>query len=237
MYGRGTKIFFGFMAVTMVIGYPLVLLSSLPTFQNLLTGSTTGNGAQVKIVEKSREVVLDENCTVKSKPKAARLKRCKDALNEMGLAYQALATPDQPKPGEEPVEPENSQEYLDKSLESFQLLVALDPKDRESRQLLAGAYSNQQKFAQAVPLYKSLVKQDPDPDLVFALAISQQNAGENDAAIATYKRFIKLAPTDSRADTAKEAIKGLKEQAASGGGLGGAGGLDISGLGGGLNIG
>jgi tetratricopeptide (TPR) repeat protein len=218
-------------------GFPLMLLAGLPQFSDLILGTAAGDQAQVEIVEKSREKIIDNKCTVKSKPKGERLETCKEALQELGAAYQSLTIPDEPDPGEEPVEPENYDQNLEKSLEAYELLLALDPKDRDSRQVLASAYAQQGKYQQALPLYRELVKEQPDPDIVYALAITAQNAGETDEAIEAYQRVIKLAPESSDAETARESIKALKEQEARGG-AGAPGGLNIGGgAPGGLNLG
>lgn len=219
VYGRGTRLFFGFMAFVMVFGYPLLLLTAVPSFQELFLGQQSAQGATKSNVDDAREKVLDLNCAASKPPTGERLADCKRALEDLGAGYQALSYPDvdQQAAG---VLPPNSDESLAKSLESFKLLVRIDPEDRDSQEFLAGGFAQQGKYEQAMPIYERLLKDDPEnADLVFALANVAQQAGETDKAIATYRRFIKLAPEDQRAETAKETIEELKNPQA--GGLGG----------------
>lgn len=229
MYGRTTKIFFGFMAFVMVVGYPVLLLTALPSFQSMFLGQQTAQGATQSQVEDNREKVLELDCGSKTNPpKGKRLKDCKRALQDLGSAYQTLAsgTDEQQLTGEFPP---NAERDLDKSLEAFKLLVAIDPDDAESQEYLATSYSAQGLSARALPIFTKLVKEDPgNVQFVFAKANAAQGAGKTELALATYRRVIKLAPEDELAEIAREAIDQIENPEPSPG----LEGLDLSTVGG-----
>jgi tetratricopeptide (TPR) repeat protein len=208
------------MAFVMVFGYPLLLLTAIPSFQQIFLGQQSAQGATQGNVDDAREQVVKLRCGSKKPPTGDRLDDCKKALEELGAGYQALSYPssEEQAAGEFPP---NSEQNLEKSLEAFKLLVQVDPDDEESQEFLAGAYSQQQMYSQAMPIYQSLLEDDPDnADLVYALANSAQASGDTEQAIASYKRFVKLAPEDQRAETAQETIKELENpEAAQGGNL------------------
>jgi len=72
---------------------------------------------------------------------------------------------------------------------------------------MTGAYS------QAVGAYQAVAKVTPnDPSIQFALAQTAEQATDTKAAIAAYKRFLKLAPEDPTAPAVRQRIKQLKQQ-------------------------
>jgi DNA-binding SARP family transcriptional activator len=76
------------------------------------------------------------------------------------------------------------------------------------------AYTKLVKFTTAaVGIYKQLAKLSPK-DAITQLRLAQvaQSAGDSTTAIAAYKKFLQLAPTDPSAATAKKALKQLEAQ-------------------------
>jgi Flp pilus assembly protein TadD len=68
--------------------------------------------------------------------------------------------------------------------------------------------------ANAVTVYKRLIKLDPtNATNQFQLAQTAQVAGDNAVAVKAYKTFLKLAPNDALAATAKSDLKQLKASA------------------------
>jgi tetratricopeptide (TPR) repeat protein len=68
----------------------------------------------------------------------------------------------------------------------------------------------------AMRTYQRIARLDRrDPQLQLLLANSAEQAGDIQAAIGAYERFLKLAPEDSSAPAVKRAIKDLRKQAQS----------------------
>jgi tetratricopeptide (TPR) repeat protein len=66
--------------------------------------------------------------------------------------------------------------------------------------------------------YERIARLDPrDPQLQLLLASSAEQAGDLQAAIAAYERFLELAPEDSSAPAVRRALKELRKQAESSG--------------------
>jgi cytochrome c-type biogenesis protein CcmH/NrfG len=78
----------------------------------------------------------------------------------------------------------------------------------------SGAYQNIIKYeSDAVGTYKQLAKLNPkDATTQLRLAQVAEGAGDATTAIASYKRFLQLAPDDPLAATAKKALKSLQAQ-------------------------
>jgi tetratricopeptide (TPR) repeat protein len=222
-YGRGTRFFFGFMAFIMILGYPLLLLTNLPSFQSLFLGSSAGASATQRQVDDARVDIRDLKCLEKPAPKGDDLRDCKDALRKLGTGYQALATPDQTAT----TMPQNSTRYTDLSIVAFNDLYNLDKNDDESKQALASAYSNSQDFEKALPLFRELAKEKKDnPDYVGAWAQVAQKANLTAEAITAYRALLKLTTDDTARQDIKDTIKQIQDSQQSGGaGAGGLGGL------------
>ena len=72
----------------------------------------------------------------------------------------------------------------------------------------------QSAFRQAEGAFKKLVALTPDDsELQFQLADSAESAGDTAAALAAYRRFLKLVPDDPKASFVKQQIKQLKAAA------------------------
>jgi predicted TPR repeat methyltransferase len=78
----------------------------------------------------------------------------------------------------------------------------------------SGAYQNIIKYeSDAVGTYKQLAKLNPkDATTQLRLAQVAEGAGDATTAIASYNRFLQLAPDDPLAATAKKALKSLQAQ-------------------------
>jgi tetratricopeptide (TPR) repeat protein len=221
-YGKGTRFFFGFMAFVMICGYPLLLLTGLPSFQSLFLGSSAGVSATQKQVDDARVDIRDLKCLEAPAPKGGDLKDCKEALRKLGAGYQALATPAQ----DATTLPQNSTRYTDLSIVAFERLYALDKKDEESKQQLASSLATNQDYAKALPLFRELAKDNADnPDFVGAWASTAQNASESDEAILAYRKLLKLTDDESGRQEIKDTIKQIKESTASAGSSGLPGGV------------
>ncbi len=62
-------------------------------------------------------------------------------------------------------------------------------------------------------VYKKLAKLSPEDAITqYSLALAASDSGDTKAAIAAYKAFLKLAPSDSQASTARTALKQLEAQ-------------------------
>lgn len=66
-------------------------------------------------------------------------------------------------------------------------------------------------YAKQVAVYKKLVALDPqDSTLLVQLAQAQQQAGDTQGAIASYKQFLKIAPDDPSASAVKQQLQALE---------------------------
>lgn len=222
------------MAFIMGIGFPLSLLAGFPAFQSLLGGQQTGNAATLRQIEDASVKLRENDCDrPPAKIKGADRDACAEAFRDVGAGYLALTAPDQ----ETGLPPRGADENFEKATVALRSAYALRPDDTDIAQSLASAYVQQQKYPAALRVYQDLVKQEPgNVDFQFGLGSIAQQAQENDVALAAYKRFLKLAPDDSRATQVKESITTIKDAQKSGGSgqnidlssLGGAGGGAIS---------
>ncbi|MBC7644127.1 MAG: tetratricopeptide repeat protein [Thermoleophilia bacterium] len=213
MYSRKVKAVFGFMVFLMGVGYLVLILNSFPAFSNLIGGTGSSSSATQRLVDKAQKTIDKQNCRAGMPAGPARTK-CKRALEDMGAGYQTLS-----QPSATATElPKDAERNLNKSVEAFKLLVAVDPKDKDSKQFLANAYSSIGKSAQAMPLYQELSKQDPSNDLyLYAYARSAEQAGKKEEALKAYKQYVKLFPEETNTETAQEAIKNIENpQSAAG---------------------
>ncbi|HEY5659976.1 MAG TPA: hypothetical protein VIR59_04250, partial [Gaiellaceae bacterium] len=96
-----------------------------------------------------------------------------------------------------------------------------DPISTAVQQAQTTALSNaaaklQSTAAKAVAAYKTLAGLSPnDATLQIQLGQAAQTAGDATTALAAYRRFLKLAPTDPLAPQVKRVIKSLAAQAAA----------------------
>lgn len=206
MYSRKVKAVFAFMVFLMAVGYLVLVLNSFPGFTNLFTGAQSGDGATKSLIADAQKTVDKYNCQAGMKPGPARTK-CKRALEDIGSGYQTLSQPTDAAG----TQPKDAQRNIDKSIEAFTLLVAIDPKSTTSKQALATAYTNGGKYELAMPLYKQLAAADPSNDLyLFAFAQTAAQANKKDVAIASFKKYLKLFPDSANTDNAKQALDALK---------------------------
>jgi tetratricopeptide (TPR) repeat protein len=225
MYSRKVKAVFGFMVFLMAVGYLVLILNSFPAFSSMIGGNGSSSNSTQKIVDDARKVVAKQHCKAGMPAGHARSK-CKIALEDMGSGYQTLSQPTDPNATSLPKDAERN---LEKSTEAYKLLVAIDPKDKDSQQFLANAYASTGKFDLAVPLYKALVQQDPsEPLYLYAYARSAQSASQQDpalkdVALAAYAKYLKLFPDESNSEDAKAAIQEIKNPQSGSSAITGAG--------------
>jgi cytochrome c-type biogenesis protein CcmH/NrfG len=78
--------------------------------------------------------------------------------------------------------------------------LATEPKNAEKRILLANAYYDVQKFAEAAPLYEEVLKLTPDnADVMVDLGVCYRNMGRYDDAVAMFERALKVEPDKKQA--------------------------------------
>lgn len=89
-----------------------------------------------------------------------------------------------------------------------QRLLPLNPTDRKTRMLYAGACDGLGRFDEALRVYRGLQAETPgDPDLEFAVAGVLRNQGKPEEAIAGYRRAMRL---EGRAGAGYAALANLK---------------------------
>ena len=94
----------------------------------------------------------------------------------------------------------------DPIVESVQTIASTQVSDLYRK--INGAY------AQQVAVYKQLVALDPqDGSLLVQLATVQQQTGDTQGAIGSYKSFLKIAPDDPLVDAVKQQLKSLQPAA------------------------
>ncbi len=212
LHSKSGKAFFLFMAFIMVIGYPLLLISSLPQAQALFGTGGGPDAATKKQIREATGTVRKYRCDAQGKaaPKSKAIKsKCKDAFQSLGSGYRTLAYMEE---GEEEL-PRDAYRNLELSLKAYTLLVKIDPEDNDSRGAYAQSLEMQGEYDKARLQYKRLAKDDPqNANYLYALGRTAQNSDKIDEAIDAYSRFIKKAPDDPEVETAREAIKALKKQ-------------------------
>ncbi len=68
-------------------------------------------------------------------------------------------------------------------------------------------------YGKEAEVWKKLTELEPEePSFFFELGRASQQAGDTEAAIAAYERFIELSPEDTRAEQLQELVKQLKEE-------------------------
>lgn len=222
MYSWKVKGVMLFMAFLMSVGFAVLIIQ--PFLGGSLFGDPDGSGATRTLIKEARATVRTKKCAGKMKPGKLR-SSCKRALQDLGAGYQALAQPNQQT--QEPAK--NAERYMKQSLEAYQMLYELDPADDDSTQLLAASFAQQNKADKALPLYRRLAKENADnPDYLYAWGATAQQAQKNDEAKKAFQLLLKVAPEDASADTAREALKAIKEQEKAGPAAGGGAGAPIS---------
>ena len=103
----------------------------------------------------------------------------------------------------------DSQTELGKALAADQIVdatqIVLSTKISDTYRKVNAAYAAQ------VAVYRKLVALDPqDGSLLVQLASAQQQTGDTQGAIASYKSFLKLAPDDPLVDAVRQQLKSLQ---------------------------
>jgi rhomboid protease GluP len=96
---------------------------------------------------------------------------------------------------------------LDESVKYLEQAHARRPSDRSTMLFLAGAYIQQENYANAVPLLEQAVKLDPnDAESQYNLGLAHEKLGNFDQAIPHLQKAAELDPKDTEAqDALKEA--------------------------------
>lgn len=204
MYSWKVKAVMIMMVFLMTVGFAVLIIQP---FLGGGFGGSDPNKATRDIIDEARAAVRENDCA-KGMPAGKKRDACKEALLDIGSGYSSLAAPDQTT-GEAP---DGAKAYQSKSLEALRLLYSIDPTDKQGIEQLAAQYMLQSKYTDALPLYRNLAtKYADEPDYMFAWGQSAQAAQKNDEAIKAYRLVIKTAPEDAVADSAREAIKQIKE--------------------------
>ena len=75
---------------------------------------------------------------------------------------------------------------------------------------------NLQKFEEALEQYQKAFDAAPLPGFLFNIAQCQRNLGDYDAAIFSYKRFLRLDPESQKREQVEELIEELEQKKAEG---------------------
>lgn len=211
MYSRSTRIIFSFMAFVMGVGYIVLVLSGVPSFQQAFSPSGSARGFTQKQLEGARATVDRLGCREGMRNRGA-VSRCVGALEDMAAAYRALATPEDDATEAVP----NADHYLDRMLSAYRLRAQLKPDDLEIQSDYAGALAQMGKPKEALLIFRDLSQREPDDaDYAAAYADTAQSAGESSEATRAWKSFIKRFPNDANVESAREQLKTLKEQPSS----------------------
>ena len=100
---------------------------------------------------------------------------------------------------------------LDASIKEFKEAVNLDPDKDITHINLAGAYYRKKNWKEAINSYsKAIEKNSENPASYHGLGLSYKNNGEYDKALIYLKKFIELAPDDSKTEEVREIINKIK---------------------------
>ncbi len=90
----------------------------------------------------------------------------------------------------------------DKAIASYQKAIAKDPKDYKSTYNLARLYHDLQQPAKAKDLYLTLLEHRPnDAEVLFLLAVAEQELGASDQAIKYYDELLAASSTNTELRT------------------------------------
>ena len=95
---------------------------------------------------------------------------------------------------------------------------AEDPSERAARRHYDRGQKlfNLQKFEDALDQYQKAFDADPNPSFLFNIAQCQRNLGEYDAAIFSFKRYLKLDPEADNREQVEGLIDELEQKKAEG---------------------
>jgi tetratricopeptide (TPR) repeat protein len=93
---------------------------------------------------------------------------------------------------------------------------AEDPSERAAKRHYDRGQKlyNLQKFEQALDQYQKAFDAKPLPGFLFNIAQCQRNLGDYDAAIFSFKRYLKLDPETEKREQVEELIEDLEEKKA-----------------------
>lgn len=81
----------------------------------------------------------------------------------------------------------------EQAIVNYKLAIAKDPKDLKSAYNLARLYHDTQQQAKAIDLYSKLLEYKPnDSEVMFLLAVAQQELGANEQAVKSYDEILAL---------------------------------------------
>ncbi len=96
--------------------------------------------------------------------------------------------------------------------------LGVDPitsyRQEQASQAFQSSFAEAQaSYAKEAAIWQTITELEPEEARFFLeLARSSQQAGDSEAAITAYERFVELAPEDSRVEQVREIIKELKKQ-------------------------
>ncbi len=221
------KIVIWSMVFLMSIGFIGLVIAPFVGNTNLFGGDAR-SATEEQLKDAQADVKKDDCADEKATYTDAQLKRCKEALQTVASAYTTLA---QPEEGATEL-PRDGQRNIDRAGDAFRRLYEIDKTDDENAALYAGFLRDSGKSEQALKLWTTLVKQNPDDeDYLLQQAGGYTQTQQLDKAIATLRLYVKKFPDSGQIESIKEQIKSLQDQQkeqAAGGGAGAAGGAPIS---------
>jgi tetratricopeptide (TPR) repeat protein len=95
---------------------------------------------------------------------------------------------------------------------------AEDPPERAAKRYYERGQKlyNLQKFEEALEQYQKAFDAAPLPGFLFNIAQCQRNLGDYDAAIFSYKRFLRLDPESEKREQVEELVEELEQKKAEG---------------------
>ncbi len=221
------KIVIWSMVFLMSIGFIGLVIAPFVGQTNLFGGDAR-SATQQQLEEAQADVKKDDCANEEKEFSGAKLERCKEALQTVASAYTTLA---QPEEGATEA-PRDSQRNIDRAGDAFKRLYEIDTTDDENAALYAGFLRDTGKAEQALKIWTSLVKKNPnDEDYLLQQAGGFAQTQELDKAIAALRLYIRKFPDSGQIESIREQIESLqdqKEQAAAGGGGGAPGGVPIT---------
>ena len=210
-YSKATRGFFLFMTLVMVLGYPLLLLTGLPSFQQLFVGGGTGTGAVSKRVSDAHDVVIARDCGDSAKaPKGSDLKASKRRSRSSAAATsRSLPARRRTRPPAcfRRTRRRTSPSRSSRSSCCTRSIRRTRNPGRSSRAPTPTRASSTWRC----PCTGSSRRTTPAmPTRSTRSRASRSRPRKDDLAILTYQKFLKLAPEDSRAEGATAAIEEIR---------------------------
>jgi tetratricopeptide (TPR) repeat protein len=122
------------------------------------------------------------------------------ACRNLAMSYIALASPaSSTDPKQPPKLPEDRDKSLEKAVGTLEGCVKIDGKDRDVKQMLASTYMATNQYDKATPLLAQLARSAEGRERAnafYAWGLAASNAKNYDQAIAAWRQFVKLSPSD-----------------------------------------